>query len=226
MSQHKTSSIDGCDFELENNIKLSRKVHKRMSGHEFLHYCRMPLYFFGRMRKMRNGDTFFLGQIRKNYASIINFNFEGVLELSVVKEERGLYRAVASFCLLTKPTRSHRFHEFTFMIEKGGIIAFTGDEKLSLYQRRGFALCCRYFQRLIRNADDTDTYFYNKHSLPWFLNGVSVDKNNTCVEPVHFQTEDGDEKLVRWELQQKMMPKSMMECIVDYGIASGLIFNK
>lgn len=208
--------------EQKEQEKKRHKVHKRILGIEFLKYCHFPMYYKARLRRMLVGDLFFMGQIRLRYEED---DFEGVLEIYIRKEAKQVYHAYSSFTLPTKPTRSCRFHELTFKIEKGGVFAFTGNEELSEHNRKGFALTCRYFQRLKKHASPDEVLPYRDMGMPDFLEGVNFNKKNTTTE-VYYPNKKKP-KATRYQLTDNMMPKPMMECILDIGLATGAInFNQ
>ena len=72
--------------------KSRQTAYQRMAGYDFLSYCRMPLYFRARIREMKVGDTFIMGQMRHTYEE---FNdFEGVLEIHIEKEKNQIYHRI------------------------------------------------------------------------------------------------------------------------------------
>lgn len=203
--------------------KLYQTVYQRMAGYDFLRYCRMPLYFRARIREMRIGDTFIMGQMRHTYE---DFNdFEGVLEIHIEKEKNQVYRARSNFNLLTKPERAHVFTEFTFKLEKGGDFAFTGDEEKGLANQKRFALTCRYFNRLLTSTSEEERNIYHDQGVPPYFHGVTIDKNN-LTRRLYYKREDW-ERPHRYKISQEQMPKPMMECLIDYAMCSGIIdFNE
>ncbi len=204
--------------------KLNQTAYQRMAGHDFLKYCRMPLYFRARIREMRVGDTFIMGQIRHTYEELNDF--EGVLEIYIEKEKNQVYRARSSFNLITKPSRPHVFTEFTFKFEKGGDFAFTGDKEKGLYNQKGFALTCRYFNRLIQSAskENRDTYF--EQGVPPYFRGITLDKKG-LTRSFHYNRGGSWNRRVQYQLTDEQMPKPMMTCLVDYAMCAGFIdFNE
>ncbi|MEZ8236045.1 hypothetical protein [Vibrio splendidus] len=210
----------------EQQAKLDKSyqtVYQKMGGYDFLRYCRMPLYFRARIREMRIGDTFIMGQMRHTYEELNDF--EGVLEIYIEKEKNQVYRARSSFNLLTKPSRAHVFTEFTFKLEKGGDFAFTGDEDKGLINQKRFALTCRYFNRLLTSTSEEERNIYHDQGVPPYFHGVTIDKNN-LTRRLYYKREDW-ERPHRYKISQEQMPKPMMECLIDYAMCSGIIdFNE
>jgi len=211
----------------EQQAKLDKSyqtIYQRMGGYDFLRYCRMPLYFRARIREMRIGDTFIMGQMCHTYEELNDF--EGVLEIYIEKEKNQVYRARSSFNLLTKPSRAHVFTEFTFKLEKGGDFAFTGDEEKGLINQKRFALTCRYFNRLLASASKEDKATYFEQGIPPYFHGIVLDKSR-LTRSFHYKRGDDLTHRVQYKLSEEQMPKPMMECLIDYAMCSGIIdFNE
>lgn len=221
-------SDDSCDLVMSDTVASvsseSRfNVIERINAFEFLSFCHLPLYFRARIREMRVGDTFIIGSIRNVYE---DFNdYEGLLEIFVVKEPKGLYIARSHFTFITKPERAATFTEFTFKIEKGGIWLITGNPELSARNRRSFALACRYFERLSKAASDDEVLWFREHGIPRFLSGVTVDSDlktrNTYLKRYGCDKSPSN-TLTRYVFSVDMMPKTMMESILDLAVCHGV----
>ena len=201
----------------QEHEKERHKVKARLSGHTFLKRSHLPMYWLARLREMHVGDTFIMASLRHHDDEM---GFEGVAGIYAQKESKGVYKLHSNWTLLSKPSRPHRFSELTFKIEKGGIIAFTG--KHSPENQHSFVLTSRYIQWLLKHVTAEDNQPYFDLGLPPFLSGVNVDKNSRTTRRFYPKGKH-NEKGIHYLFDDEQMPKSMMECIVDYGIASGAI---
>ncbi|BCL74172.1 hypothetical protein VIBNIFTn2_1110041 [Vibrio nigripulchritudo FTn2] len=214
---------------IEENWRLEQErrqielhtVYEKIPGYDFLAYCKMPLHFRARIREMRVGDMLVLGSIRSQYGEAYN-DFEGVLEIYITKEKGQVYRAHSNFNLLSKPTRSHKFTEFTFKLEKGGFFAFTGNVETSKAQRKMFALTCRYFDRLDKHTSYDEWREKVPYRIPKNFHGLQVDKDRKMA-PFLSRDENGELTRTTYQIAEELLPKTMIQCVTEYALTSGLI---
>ena len=216
--QEEKSLIDFEQAQREQHQPQTETV--TVPGYDFLRRCHLPPYFRARIREMRVGDTFFMGSIRHDH-ELEHGGYEGVAEV-YVRKERGRYQLYATWTLLTKPTRAHCFVNVAFKLKKGGDFIFEAVN--AEQQLRQICLVSRYIQRLVNNviSEEEKAWFHRRNVQPFFV-GVNIDKERTLTRPNLIHDEKGNLKRVFYVLPESMMPKPMMECIVDVGIALGHI---
>ncbi|UMM07047.1 hypothetical protein MKR81_28260 (plasmid) [Vibrio campbellii] len=224
------SSIQLTDEE-EQELRAFEEQHRsqrrkdktmtlRIQGYDMMRRARLPLHFRARIREMKVGDTFIMGSIRHTYDAedTGGIEYEGVAEVYVKRERRGLYQIYCNWSLLSKPTRPMTFAHATFKWEKGGIFAFVSENaKINL---RNICLISRFIQRLIKRASHEDLHHYHQLGFPAFLVGVNVDKNNLTTRSYWSKIQ---ERKVRYKFTDEQRPKPMIECIVDLGMFTGAI---
>lgn len=197
---------------------MSQHESIKIKGHDFLRQCHFPMYWLARMREMKVNDIFIMGSIRHHYGDN-GLDYEGVVEIHCRKGKRGVYSLYSTWSLLTnKPQRPLMFTNMNFKIETGGYLSFFENFDTDF---KTFKRTARLLNRLIYIADKE---MYLKLGLPAYLYGVHIDKNNLTVRS-YYSREKALKRKFRFSDDQ--LPKPMMECICDYGIASSLInFDK
>ncbi len=117
------------EVQLREESKKETDISLRVPGYDLMRRAHLPLYFRARIREMKVGDTFIMGSIRHTYDEEETGmdGYEGVGEVYVLRERKGIYRLCCSWSLLSKPTRPMTFAEVTFKYEKGGIFACFGE---------------------------------------------------------------------------------------------------
>lgn len=186
----------------------------------------LPLYFRARIREMRVGDTFFMGSIRHQYNADKTSikGHEGVAEITVSKGRYGLYNLFSVWTILSKPERAMSFSHVSFKIEKGGIFAFTNESAEYIEGNiKQISLTSRFIQRLMKSASNSENNAFYDKGLPPFLCGVTIDKNGLTTESYWPREETDLRRGVRYQFNEDLMPRNMMECIVNLGIAGGII---
>ncbi|HHC7250637.1 TPA: hypothetical protein ACN380_004418 [Vibrio parahaemolyticus] len=209
-------------FETQHRIKRQKEeaITLRVQGHDVMRRARLPLYFRARIREMRVGDTFLMGSIRHIYDEEDTGmdDYEGVAEVYVEREGKGLYQLRCNWSLLSKPSRPMTFSHVTFKYEKGGVFAFFGEHAKE--ELRRICLISRFIQRLIKSAASEDVAPYSQLGIPNFLCGVNIDKNNLTTRLYWSKTQ---ERKVRYKFTNEQLPKPMMECILNIGFLTGAI---
>lgn len=214
------------------------KLSSIKTVYNFMHYCRMPLWFQRSIRDMKVGDTFILGK----YTQPVSHNSESFcvpprdsacldsreacfVAEAWIEKERGVYSFYATWTFPTKPERAHVMTFGEFRIRKGGIIEFDNknvepDDKN--HPVRSFALVCRYLAYMLNcmSAEDKKVYFSN-NSSPLF-NGIWLDRD--CIERREraIQQVDGGIKRV-WINYKDYMPTHQLSAVVDAAFAIGVI---
>ncbi|MEL7412553.1 MAG: hypothetical protein AAGJ90_13960 [Pseudomonadota bacterium] len=207
-------------FEIQHHV--NRRAEKvtplRIQGYEVLCKARLPLHFRARIREMKVGDTFIMGLIRHTYDAedTGRSEYEGVAEVYVKREPKGLYQLYCNWSMLTKPNRPMTFAHATFKWEKGGIFAFVSEN--AEVNLRNICLISRFIQRLINSASPEDLQHYEQLGLPYYLVGVNVDKNNLTTLQYWRKSE---QSLGRYKFADNQLPKPMMKCIIELGLLTG-----
>lgn len=197
---------------------MSKHEPIKVKGHNFLRECHFPMYWLARMREMRIGDTFIMGSVRHHYGDD-GLDYRGIAEVHCTKGKLGVYSLYSTWSLLTNnPLRPLMFSKMRFKIEPGGYLSFFENFNTDL---KTFKRTSRLLNCLINIGDDKA---YSSLGLPRYFYGVCLDKDKRTTR--HYWQE-GKGKLTHYIFGDEQMPKPMMECICDYGIASGLInFDK
>lgn len=224
LTEEEENELKALEADWEKSAKEKEEKRHQVAfslpGYDVLKRCHLPLTFRARIREMKVGDTFLMGQIRYTYSEEeCGFDgYEGVAEMYIQKGLKGLYNLHSTWTLLSKPSRPMTFGHATFKYEKGGVFAFTGENAKE--NLRSITLISRYIQRLIKNASYDEKEAYIHHNVRPFFCGELVDKNNRTR--ARYRTNEQGE-LVRYhiKLTDEQMPKSMMECIIDLGFLSG-----
>ena len=202
-------------------------VTVRKQGWDVMQRMHLPLYFRARIREMRVGDTFYMGSIRHQYdADECGMEgYEGVAEITVTKGRYGLYNIFSIWTILSKPERAMSLSQVSFKVEKGGIFVFTNESAEYIEANlKQISLTSRFMQRLMKNASDSENDAYYDLGMPPFLCGVTIDTNGRTTKPYFQRDASGsDGRYVRYKFSDDQMPRNMMECILNLGIASGEI---
>jgi len=181
---------------------------------EFLRYCKMPIYFKAEIKKMRMGDTFFMGKIPSKY-----FCINGVCE-AWIKKSRGKFTFYSTFTFLTKKNRPLIINHGDFTLKKGDLIIFSEDN-CDVRNINLFGLVCRYLSFFYRNlsTDEWDD-LYRKGATPLFY-GVLLDSKFITRTGRLFKVNGKHERLrVNCEDYQ---PEHQLMAIVEAGIKTGNI---
>lgn len=205
----------------KNSLKAhesdKQDVKYRLKGFDFMRQCRLPLNWVARLREMHVGDTFIMGSMRHLYDEV---GFEGVAEIYAIKEGKGVYQLNSNWTLLTKPNRPHRFSLLNFKFEKGGIMAFTNQYSPENFN--SFKLTSRYIHHLRNSADKESIEYYKVLGLPPFLSGVCVNRQLQTTR-LYYVKQGKELAPRRYRFDDDQMPKGMLECIVDYAAAVGVL---
>ncbi|WP_272159005.1 hypothetical protein [Vibrio algivorus] len=158
-----------------------------------------------------------MGSFRYDYDDD-GIQYEGGAEVHCYKGKQGIYSLYSSWSLLTPNLhRPLMFASMRFKMAPGGYLSFfqNYDSDFKTFKRTA-----RLLNRLIDMADSEDKAPYLALGVPPHLYGIRIDKNNITVN--RYVPED-DSPSRKYRFTDKQLPKPMMECICDFGIASGLI---
>lgn len=147
---------------------------------DFMFYCKMPYYYQAKIKKMKVGDTFFMGQ----YREFIENNDDEYVAEAWIEKHHGFF---AFYGTWTFPSRSGFIMTYgKFKIHKSEINFIEGNHEE--YEKSGvrmFALVCRYLHAILKNAHMMKKCFTLKKAHHLYLWGLELIKNlqviNACT---------------------------------------------
>ena len=130
---------------------------------DLMRYCHMPQKFVVDIRRMKNGDIFFIGRYKDNNLCVR-------ASISKMLEKRYAFNGAYTNLTTNKFVLCWVFFEL-----HENNIKFDVDNTNEI---KTFALICRYIALSINNVPNEQKNIYFKTGLPVFLNGVLINKND------------------------------------------------
>lgn len=181
---------------------------------DFMLYCKMPYWYQAKIKEMKVGDTFFMGQYRQ---FIENCEDEYVAE-AWIEKHHGFFEFYGTW---TFPSRSGFIMTYgKFKIHKSEINFIEGNyEEYEKSGVRMFALICRYLHSILKTFSHDEKMFYIKKGTSPLLMGVRVDKKFIGYKRLYNQE---TKKFYSLDCH-RYAPMPQLQAIVSASIALGLI---